>query len=128
MLKPEPKGFRNGKDCTQSPPHHQEPPPTKQKSGLNRDIKDSPQEKSPAQLVSKLIGKTTPFFICMCYFEGSPPKQKTLGHYAGGLCSPNFICSHGNISFLQNRKEVRKSKESCLRKERLKGFHTYVIF
>jgi hypothetical protein len=31
---------------------------------------------------------------------------------------PNFICSHGNISFLWNEKEVRKSKESCLGKGR----------
>jgi len=29
-----------------------------------------------------------------------------------------FPCSHGNISFLRNEKEGRKSKESCLHKGR----------
>ncbi len=57
-------------------------------------------------------------FISMCILSNLPQQKNPRG-----LCwvAPQFYMfsrSNANISFLRNRKEVRKSKESCLCKGR----------
>jgi hypothetical protein len=48
----------------------------------------------------------------MCVLRDLPQQKNPRGCMLREL--PNLLCSHGNISFPQNVKEVRKSKESCL--------------
>ncbi len=61
-----------------------------------------------------LMCKQLPFLF-LCVFWGISPSKRTLVCYAKRTPqSYMFPHSHGNISFLRNGKEARKSKESPL--------------
>jgi len=59
--------------------------------------------------------KQTPFLIfSMCILRDLPQLKNPRALCPGELPQIYmFPCSHGNISFLRNEKEVRQSKESC---------------
>jgi hypothetical protein len=61
--------------------------------------------------LSLSFAQATPFLFLSVFWGISPSRRalcRTAPHFH------MFPCSHGNISFLQNGKEVRKLKESCL--------------
>jgi hypothetical protein len=59
-------------------------------------------------LVWNQIGKHHPFYF-YAYFEGSPPPEEPSAFMLRELPQFHiFPSSHGNISFLPNRKEARK--------------------
>jgi hypothetical protein len=81
----------------------------------HQQIKIRNVPRSSQKLNSQLSScKQLPFYF-LCVFWGISPSRRTLGCYIMPRELSNFNmfpCSHGNISFLWNGKEARKSKVS----------------
>ncbi len=60
--------------------------------------------------------KTTPFLICVSILSDLHQQKNPRALCHGVPQFHMFPSSHRNISFLQNGKEARQSRESCLQK------------
>ncbi len=133
MLKPKPKGLEIRRTVLKT--HTTKNLPNKTKVWFkSRHQRFSSKEEEPLNLWANsfshncdtyLIRKTTSFSF-LCVILRDLPQQNPRALCRGS--SLNFICSHGNISFLRNRKQVRKSTESCLCKGRFSYFCVLLRF